>query len=512
MTVIAMAEIKQISDIFLPSRCSEWKAGSEAWWVAMKQIGLPIVENSASSVFTVLHFYWKPPKHRCVKAVVLDVNCITNHYDDELTQLSYFSEGNLWYGSVLVPKTWTGSYAFIPVNEIPSVITSQESNGHISDGGSGVTVSESSEHLAKRERWKKLMPFAQADIYNNQAVAGLWASNRSAVFLPPEAANVGRSEGLSGFASAQSFWREHEVGRNDQGAGNSSVGSDMGVATPTYLAWRSEALKRFVDVWHYTPNVNQCTEKAGNTNAKRSLVLVLDGRSWIHKMPVIPVLEQLATDGELQPSSFVFIDSGKSRAKDYSCNKDFWLSIQNELIPLIKTELGFPENDETAISVAGYSLGGLAALYAGLRFPSVFSNVISMSGSFWWPNPDIMRSGSLSTSNDSELGDFSDAILEAFCRNHHLYSLAKQNVKIRLSVGTQESVLSHLNFRVHDKLVSAGFNTVLTDFPGGHDLLCWRAEFVSSLLLLQREAAELQLKSVVTKQLDAEKSLASCGG
>ena len=40
--------------------------------------------------------------------------------------------------------------------------------------------------------------------------------------------------------------------------------------------------------------------------------------------------------------------------------------------------------------VAGSSFGGIAAMYAGLRHPEVFGNVLCQSGSFWWaPNSEF---------------------------------------------------------------------------------------------------------------------------
>lgn len=39
-------------------------------------------------------------------------------------------------------------------------------------------------------------------------------------------------------------------------------------------------------------------------------------------------------------------------------------------------------------TIAGFSLGGLAAFYATLQIPHVFGNVLSMSGSVHWKKDD----------------------------------------------------------------------------------------------------------------------------
>ena len=44
--------------------------------------------------------------------------------------------------------------------------------------------------------------------------------------------------------------------------------------------------------------------------------------------------------------------------------------------------------DPARTVVAGQSLGGLGAAYAGLTAPHRFGGVLAQSGSYWWPEED----------------------------------------------------------------------------------------------------------------------------
>ena len=53
-----------------------------------------------------------------------------------------------------------------------------------------------------------------------------------------------------------------------------------------------------------------------------------------------------------------------------------------------------------AYGVLGVSMGGLMALYLGLRLPQVFGRVLSQSGAFWsgpqqWGATDLVRDGAV---------------------------------------------------------------------------------------------------------------------
>ena len=54
-------------------------------------------------------------------------------------------------------------------------------------------------------------------------------------------------------------------------------------------------------------------------------------------MPVWPALTSLTSRQQLRPAVYVLIDAIDTahRARELPCNADFWLAVQQELLPLV---------------------------------------------------------------------------------------------------------------------------------------------------------------------------------
>lgn len=122
------------------------------------------------------------------------------------------------------------------------------------------------------------------------------------------------------------------------------------------------------------------------------------GQEWF----VDETAERLIATGEVEPLIVVAIDnSGERRIDEYTPTVDQGLARGGEadeyLDHLITEIKGFIDRefrtsrtaDDTAIG--GSSLGGLLALYAGLRNPEIFGKLAIMSPSVWWDNAVILR-------------------------------------------------------------------------------------------------------------------------
>ena len=73
--------------------------------------------------------------------------------------------------------------------------------------------------------------------------------------------------------------------------------------------------------------------------------------------------------GELPPALYLLVRAGPAtRAMELPCGR-FWLALQEELLPQLRAVQPFSERPGDTL-VAGQSFGGLAALYAALRWPS----------------------------------------------------------------------------------------------------------------------------------------------
>ena len=96
------------------------------------------------------------------------------------------------------------------------------------------------------------------------------------------------------------------------------------------------------------------------------------------------ILNNLIAAGKIPPTVVVFVDNVRGRRLlDLLADSNFADSIATELVPWVRSHYNVTKNPaETA--VGGYSVGGFASAYLGLRHSEVFGNVMSQSGAFWW--------------------------------------------------------------------------------------------------------------------------------
>ncbi|MCP6060540.1 alpha/beta hydrolase-fold protein, partial [Klebsiella pneumoniae] len=77
----------------------------------------------------------------------------------------------------------------------------------------------------------------------------------------------------------------------------------------------------------------------GDESPERPLAVLLDGQFWAESMPVWPALASLTHEGKLPPAVYVLIDviDTAHRSRELPCNPDFWLAVQEELLPQVKS-------------------------------------------------------------------------------------------------------------------------------------------------------------------------------
>lgn len=96
------------------------------------------------------------------------------------------------------------------------------------------------------------------------------------------------------------------------------------------LEWRSARLGNHRQVWIYT------TGEAVDPQT-RPLAILLDGQFWAESMPVWSPLAALTREGRLPPAVYLLIDAidNQRRGVELPCHRDFWLAVQEELLPLV---------------------------------------------------------------------------------------------------------------------------------------------------------------------------------
>lgn len=268
-------------------------------------------------------------KTSSVKRVWLYVTGVTDHHQNARPQsLERIPDTNVWQWQGEFSPEWRGSYCFIP---------SENEN----DFADTVFEGELPDRMALREGWRRLLPHAVSDPLNPQSWRGGRGHAVSALEMPD--------------APVQPGWNQPKTP----------------FKAPICIEWESARLKNRRRVWIFT---------TGDDGPERPLAVLLDGQFWAESMPVWPALASLTTGRQLPPAVYVLIDAIdiEHRSRELPCNPDFWLAVQEELLPQVNNIAPFSDRADRTV-VAGQSFGGLSSLYAGLNWPQRFGCILSQS-------------------------------------------------------------------------------------------------------------------------------------
>jgi Enterochelin esterase and related enzymes len=389
--------------------------GSDAWWQSKK--GPEAVREGDNYRVT---FWWRDPGGTqltsTVQRVWIYITGVTDHHQNARPQsLKHLPDTDVWQWQGEFSPEWRGSYCFIP-------------SDNAQDFDQTVFTSDAPDRMALREGWRKLLPNAIADPLNAQSWRGGRGHPVSALEMPN--------------APVQPGWNHPETP----------------YSAPHCIQWHSSRLGNSRRVWIFTTGEE--------STAERPLAILLDGQFWAESMPVWPALTALTNEGQLPPAVYVLIDviDTAHRSRELPCNPDFWLAVQEELLPQIHAIAPFsPRADHTV--VAGQSFGGLSSLYAGLNWPQRFGCVLSQSGSYWWPHRGAQQDGLLI--EQLKAGEKS-----------------AQNLRIVLEAGQREPLIFRANQAIYAQLQHTQQSIFWRQVDGGHDALCWRGGLTQGLITL----------------------------
>ncbi len=387
--------------------------GSEAWWQSKN--GPEWVREQGKYRVT---FWWRDPagtQHTsAVKRVWLYITGVTDHHKNARPQsLERIPDTDVWQWQGEFSPQWRGSYCFIP-------------SENTDDFAPDVFHGEQPDRLALREGWRKLLPQAMSDPLNTQSWRGGRGHDVSALEMPD--------------APVQPGWDRPNTPYRQ----------------PVCIDWQSKRLGNRRRVWIFT---------TGDDDPERPLAVLLDGQFWAESMPVWPALTALTLGRKLPPAVYVLIDviDMAHRNNELPCNPDFWLAVQEELLPLVKQRTAFSDRADRTV-VAGQSFGGLSSLYAALNWPQRFGCVLSQSGSYWWPHRGGQQEGLLI------------AQLKAGEKT-------ARGLRIVLEAGCNEPLIYRANQAIYDELHTQQ-QVYWRQVDGGHDALCWRGGLTQGLMTL----------------------------
>lgn len=406
--------------------------------------GTPLLEPLDNGNWKVT-FLWRDPQGceftSAYRRVWIHINCLTDHHQTAPPQsLQRLSGSDVWYWQLELKGDWRGSYCFIPcMDDRPVELQGENTHANM--------------HLA-RHWWQQIFARATHDLLNPyRAWPGVGEHFLSGLHMPQ--------------APLQSAW---------QGFDNYEVAS--GRCTPAHPAklqrhtWHSQRLGTTRHVWVYSTGESH--------PATRPLAILLDGQFWAQQMPVWDPLMQLTRQGKLPQAVYLLIDiiDQQHRARELTCNDEFWLALQEELLPQLADWAPY-SNEAANTVVAGQSFGGLSSLYAGLRWPERFGATIGQSSSFWWPRRDMLQ-----------LPTIPDDACWLIRQIEQRQLGVSGKLKVFLEAGVHEKLVHQVNDRMAALLQEVGHQVQYRVVEGGHDALCWRGGLLDGLQAHWAEIAD----------------------
>jgi enterochelin esterase-like enzyme len=117
---------------------------------------------------------------------------------------------------------------------------------------------------------------------------------------------------------------------------------------------------------------------------------------------IVQTADECIARGAVQPLVIVGIyNAGKARINEYTPTKDvrsggggradrYAKFLLEEVMPFVQKEYRV-QRGPASTGIGGSSLGALASLYIGLKFPHIFGRIAALSPSIWWNQRSIVR-------------------------------------------------------------------------------------------------------------------------
>jgi len=215
------------------------------------------------------------------------------------------------------------------------------------------------------------------------------------------------------------------------------------------------------------------------------LLIYFDGEAVPFAVPLPTILDNLIDAKKIPPMVAVMVNSQTTRERDLACSETFADFLAKELVGFARANYNVSADPSQTV-VSGFSLGGLAAAYCGMRHPEVFGNVLSQSGSFWY------YAGWKQSADLFEKDYFTGSgwLTRQFAKSPRL------PLRFFMEVGALEQgipismVLE--NRRLHDVLVAKGYPVTYSEYNGGHSMLSWRGSVADGLIVLIGKQPEKQ--------------------
>lgn len=212
-------------------------------------------------------------------------------------------------------------------------------------------------------------------------------------------------------------------------------------------------------VWLYAPPTDQAVP----------LLLVYDGNDYLSRAYLPQIVDRLIDEDRIPPLALAMVENaGRARFMEYNASETALMAVMRLVLPLARAELKLidPARQPGAYGVLGASMGGLMALYTGLRLSPIFGRVIAQSGAY--------QSGML-----SGLPSLTETLLNL---------LSRPDLRLWQDVGRYEWLIEE-NRHMNALLRQRGYAPIYREFNAGHNYPAWRDQLPDALVAVFGEDA-----------------------
>ena len=198
-------------------------------------------------------------------------------------------------------------------------------------------------------------------------------------------------------------------------------------------------------------------------NTPYPLLLLYDEQTYTTSIPAPTIFDSMIAAGVLRP--FVAVLFGhiqrNDRMREMAFYEPFFACVKEELLPYVRQHY-FVTHEPELTTVAGASMGGIAVLYSGLRYPELFGNIYSHTGSF-------------------HVGPIGERVYQRLEQEIRKQAYTDQRLYLdvgmleidEMGCGSPDGGLDAVqgNRYIRDVLQAKGCKVTYVEYAGGHDLL-----------------------------------------
>ena len=179
------------------------------------------------------------------------------------------------------------------------------------------------------------------------------------------------------------------------------------------------------------------------------LLVVYDGVDYLKRAKLDIIVDNLIAEKQVHPFGMALVENGgAARTLEYSCCESTLEFVFECVITLAQEHLTLKAPGSEPYGVLGASLGGLAAMYTGMRLPQVFGKVLSQSGAF-------------------DVSDFPGVIADL------ARYVPPPGIEVWMDAGKFEWILED-NRKMFNILQERKYHVKYHEFTGGHNYTSWR--------------------------------------